>query len=37
VHTLKKISFCMLIVGLLVLLIHYLGIYADRTLSIWLN
>ena len=34
-YTLKKISLCLLIVGALVLLIHYAARYADKTLGLW--
>ena len=34
-HTLKKISACMLAVAVLAILIRYVVLYGDRTLSLW--
>ena len=34
-HTLKKVSACLLAVVVLAILIRYIVIYGDRTLSLW--
>jgi uncharacterized OB-fold protein len=34
-HTLKKVSACLLIVAVIAILIRYVVMYGDRTLSLW--
>jgi hypothetical protein len=34
-HTLKKVSACLLIVAIFAILIRFMVIYGDRTLSLW--